>query len=201
MVAGTEAWGIGEPLPIDLPRPAASTFGDSENLSQELPLLAIRGFGQSEVQMVPLHMAMVAATVGNGGRMMKPYAVEATYDDAGRVLERTSPDVWKTPISPTNAEIERQLMIGVAERGTASCCIALNGGIPVAAKTGTAELGNPSDPDLSHAWIIAFAPADDPQYAVSVVLTNVQSTPDIAVVSLAAYWEASPPPPRPVAGG
>jgi len=180
MVAGTEAWGIGEPLPIDLPRPAASTFGDSENLNQELPLLAIRGFGQSEVQMVPLHMAMVAATVGNGGRMMKPYAVEATYDDAGRVLERTSPDVWKTPISPTNAEIERQLMIGVAERGTASCCIALNGGIPVAAKTGTAELGNPSNPDLSHAWIIAFAPADDPQYAVSVVLTNVQSTPDIA---------------------
>ena len=62
MVAGTEAWGIGEPLPIDLPRPAASTFGNTDNLAQELPLLAIRGFGQSEVQMVPLHMAMVAGT-------------------------------------------------------------------------------------------------------------------------------------------
>jgi len=180
MVAGTEAWGIGERLPIDLPRPAASTFGNTDNLDQELPLLAIRGFGQSEVQMVPLHMAMVAATVANGGQMMVPYAVESTFDEAGRVLDETSPEVWKTPISPQTAEIERQLMIGVAERGTASCCIALNGGIPVAAKTGTAELGDPTNPDLSHAWIIAFAPADDPQYAVSVVLTNVQSTADVA---------------------
>ena len=180
MVAGTEAWGIGEPLPIDLPRPIASTFGNTDGLSQELPLLAIRGFGQSEVQMVPLHMTMVAATVANGGQMMAPYAIEATYDQEGRILDETAPTVWKTPISPQNAEIERQLMIGVAERGTASCCIALNGGIPVAAKTGTAQLGDPTNPDLSHAWILAFAPADNPQYAVSVVLTNVQSTADVA---------------------
>ena len=180
MVAGTEAWGIGEPLPIDLPRPIASTFGNTDDLSQELPLLAIRGFGQSEVQMVPLHMAMVAGAVANGGEMMTPYAIESTYDQAGRVLDTTRPSVWKTPISPRTAEIERQLMIGVAERGTASCCIALNGGIPVAAKTGTAQLGDPANPDLSHAWIIAFAPADNPQYAVSVVLTNVQSTADVA---------------------
>ena len=181
MVDGTAAWGIGEELPIDLPRPAASTFGNTGNLSQELPLLAIRGFGQSEVQMVPLHMAMVAGAVANGGQMMKPYAVQATYDQGGRVLDQTSPEVWKSPISPATAEIQKQLMIGVAERGTASCCIALEGAIAVAAKTGTAQLGDPSNPDLSHAWIIAFAPAADPQYAVSVVLTNVQSTPDVAV--------------------
>ena len=180
MIAGTQAWGMGEPLPIDLPRPAASTFGNTDQLDQELPLLAIRGFGQSEVQMVPLHMAMVAGAVANGGEMMAPYAVEATYDHAGRLLDRTKPEVWKTPLTPENAAIETQLMIGVAERGTASCCIALNGGIPVAAKTGTAELGIPSNPDLSHAWIVAFAPADNPQYAISVVLTNVQSTPDVA---------------------
>jgi peptidoglycan glycosyltransferase len=181
MVTGTEAWGIGEELPIDLPRPAASTFGNTTNLDQELPLLAIRGFGQSEVQMVPLHMAMVAATIANGGQMMKPYAVQATYDQAGRVLDRTDPEAWKTPVSPATAEIERQFMIGVAERGTASCCIGLDGGIPVAAKTGTAQLGDPANPGLSHAWIIAFAPADDPRYAVSVVLTDVQSTADVAV--------------------
>jgi len=181
MVAGTEAWGIGEEIPIDLPRAAASTFGNTDNLAQELPLLAIRGFGQSEDQMVPLHMAMIAGTVANGGQMMKPYAVEATYDQAGRVLDRTSPEVWKTPVSPANAALMTDLMIGVAERGTASCCIALEGGIPVAAKTGTAELGDPDNLDLSHAWIIAFAPADAPQYAVAVALTNVQSTPDVAV--------------------
>jgi peptidoglycan glycosyltransferase len=74
----------------------------------------------------------------------------------------------------------QDLMVGVAERGTASCCIALEGGIPVAAKTGTAELGIESDPDRSHAWIVAYAPADDPQYAVSVVLNDVRSTADVA---------------------
>ena len=75
MIAGTDRWGVGQPIPIDLPRPAASTFGDTDDLDQQLPLLAMRGFGQQEDQMVPLHMAMVAATVANGGVMMKPYVV------------------------------------------------------------------------------------------------------------------------------
>lgn len=180
MVAGTQAWGLDQELPIDLPRPAESTFGDVSNLDEELPLLAIRGFGQNEVQMVPLHMAMVAATVGNGGRMMAPYVVEATYDHQGRVLTRTEPSVWKEPLSPANAAIETQFMVDVVNVGTASCCLDLQGGIQAAAKTGTAQLGIPSDPDLSHAWIVAFAPAEDPQYAVAVVLTNVRSTPDVA---------------------
>jgi peptidoglycan glycosyltransferase len=112
--------------------------------------------------------------------MMKPYAVQATYDRAGRELSRTTPEVWKTPLSPENAAIETQFMIGVVQSGTASCCMTLNGGIQAAAKTGTAELGLASNPDLSHAWIIAFAPAENPQYAVSVVLTNVQSTQDVS---------------------
>lgn len=179
-VSGTEDWGIGEELPIDLPRPATSTIGNTENLEQTLPLLAIRGFGQSEDQMVPLHMAMVAATVANGGDMMKPYVVEATYDNAGRELSRTEPEVWKTPISPETAALETEFMIGVVESGTASCCLDLDGGIQAAAKTGTAELGVESNPDLSHAWIVAFAPAVNPQYAISVVLTDVQSTEDVS---------------------
>ena len=170
MVDGVGAWGLEEPVPIDLPRPAASTFGPTADLDQNLPLLAIRGFGQNEVQMVPLHMAMVAATVANGGQMMKPYVVEQTLDHDGRVLDRATPEVWKTPISPTTADTLTDLMVSVAENGTASCCIGLAGGIPVAAKTGTAQLNNPGEPERSHAWIVAFAPADDPQYAVAVTI-------------------------------
>ena len=62
------------------------------------------------------------------------------------------------------------LMIGVALRGTASCCIGLEGGIPVAAKTGTAQLNAAGEPQASHLWITAFAPADAPKYAVVVML-------------------------------
>jgi peptidoglycan glycosyltransferase len=130
--------------------------------------------------MVPLHMAMVAGAVANGGQMMAPYVVEATFDRDGRELNRTSPQVWKTPISAATAALETEFMIGVVQSGTASCCMTLGGGIQAAAKTGTAELGIESNPDLSHAWIIAFAPAENPRFAISVVLTNVQSTQDVS---------------------
>jgi peptidoglycan glycosyltransferase len=78
--------------------------------------------------------------------------------------------VWKTPITPGTAAIMTDLMVGVALRGTASCCIALAGGIPVAAKTGTAQLNAAGEPQASHLWITAFAPADAPKYAVVVML-------------------------------
>jgi penicillin-binding protein A len=170
MLTGVADWGVGEALPIDLPRPAASTFGSTDNLQNQLPILAIRGFGQSEVQMVPLHMAMVAGAVANGGVMMKPYVVDATFDHDGNVLDTTEPEVWKTPISPDVALTLNGLMQEVARTGTASCCIALDNGVSVAAKTGTAQLNARGEPEKSHAWIVAFAPAEDPQYAVAVTI-------------------------------
>ena len=180
MVEGTRDWGLDQDIPFELPRGAQSTFGNTENLDEKLPELAMRGFGQNEDQMVPLHMAMIAGTVANDGVMMQPYVVEATYDKDGRVLQRASPSTWKQPVSRANAALLTDYMTQVVESGTASCCLQLDGGIQAAAKTGTAELGLESDPDLVHAWIVAFAPADDPQYAVSVVLTNTSSTAELA---------------------
>lgn len=170
-----DRWGVEEEVPIDLPRPAASTLGDYTDMDDRLPELAMRGFGQNEDQMVPLHMAMVAATVANHGEMMEPFVVDAELDHEGRVLNRTQPDVWKRPISRETAGILHDLMIQVAESGTASCCIGLDGGIPVAAKTGTAQLNNPGEPERSHAWIMASAPADAPKYAVSVMLKGTNA--------------------------
>lgn len=175
MIAGTEAWGIGQPVPIDLPRPAASTFGNVDNLQQQLPLLAMRGFGQQEDQMVPLHMAMVAATVANDGDMMRTFVVDSSSDSSNRVLARTEPSVWLRPISPSTAATLNELMQGVVTDGTASCCLSLAGGISVAAKTGTAQLNNDGQPERSHAWIIAFAPVDDPRYAVAVMLEGTSA--------------------------
>jgi peptidoglycan glycosyltransferase len=175
MPAGVAEWGVGETVPIDMPRSVASTFGDTTNLDQQLPLLAMRGFGQNDVQMVPLHMAMVASTIANGGQMMKPYVVEETLANNGDVLDRTSPEVWKTPVAPDVAGLIGSMMVNVAVEGTASCCIALEGGVPVAAKTGTAQLNGPGEPERSHAWIIAYAPANDPQYAVAVMIEGTNA--------------------------
>lgn len=174
-VDGAERWGIGEAVPIDLPRPAASTIGPTDNLAQELPLLAMRGFGQNEDQMVPIHMAMAAAAVANDGVMMAPYVVDAELANDGRVLRTTPPRVWRRPLSPANARLMTDLMIGVSTVGTARCCIGLESGIPVASKTGTAQLNETGQPEESHAWITAFAPADDPRYVVAVMLKGTNA--------------------------
>lgn len=169
MVDGVNKWGVGEKLPVDLPAPAASFFGDVDDFTNNLPLLAIGGFGQGNDQMVPLHMAMVASTVANGGQMMKPYVIDKTLDHDGGVLATTQSSVWKNPILPSTAADLTTLMIGVVNTGTGRA-MQLDNGIQAAAKTGTAQLNGPGQPEQSNAWIIGFAPAENPKYAIAVML-------------------------------
>jgi peptidoglycan glycosyltransferase len=179
MVAGTRAWGIGDKLPIDLPGAAASNFenanGKPIDFAQNMPLLAIGGFGQANDLMVPLQMCMVVSTVATGGRMMKPYVVDATLDHSGKVLSRTEPAVWKTPISQATAMNLTSMMIDVVNKGTGRP-MQLANGIQAASKTGTAQLNATGQPQRSHAWIVSFAPAEAPKYAVAVVLKGTNAT-------------------------
>lgn len=173
MVQGVREWGVGEQIPFDLPAPAASNFekAGSEliDFAQNIPLLAIGGFGQANDLMTPLHMCMVASAVANGGRMMSPFVTASTKAHNGRVLTTTRPTVWKTPISPSTAAVLTGLMVGVVNNGTGQP-MQLAGGVQAAAKTGTAQLNARGEPQRSHAWIIGFAPASAPRYAVAVVL-------------------------------
>ena len=173
-MAGVNRFGFDENIPFDLPGAAASTFGGTAaDFANSLALLAIHGFGQGQVQVTPLHMAMIASTVANGGRMMKPFVINDTRTRAGTTIASTTPSVWKTPMTTTTAATLTQLMIGVATSGTASCCLHLNGGVSVAAKTGTAQLNAEGQKQRSHAWIMAFAPAEAPRYAVAVFIKGV----------------------------
>jgi peptidoglycan glycosyltransferase len=169
MATGTDLWGIGDPIPIDLPGPVSSSFGEADFFRDNLPLLAIGGFGQGNDLMVPLHMAMVAGTVANGGRMMTPYVIDTTRYHDGNVLDRTEPEVWRTPISASTAGTLSLLMTSVVNDGTGRT-MQLDNGVQAAAKTGTAQLNGPGEPERSHAWIIGFAPVEQPRYAVSVIL-------------------------------
>ncbi len=175
MVAAAERFGIGDQIPFDLPRATSSQFGDVGYFAQNLPLLGIGGFGQGNTQMVPLHMAMVAASIAHGGVMMRPYVIGATYDHDGGVLQRTAPTVWKTPMTPSTANLLTELMVGVVNEGTAQCCMKLANGIQAAAKTGTAQLNTAGEPERSHAWIIAFAPAAAPKYVIVVMLKGTNA--------------------------
>ena len=174
MVNGVARFGFEERPPFDLPGAAASTFGGlAKDFSDSLALLAIHGFGQGQVQISPLHMAMISGSVANGGRMMKPHVVDRTLTRAGTVISQTNPDVWKTAMAPSTATTLTQLMIGVVKNGTATCCLQLRGGISVAAKTGTAQLNAEGQKQRSHAWITAFAPVEAPRYSIAVFIKGV----------------------------
>src|SRR5690606_18188015 len=124
-------------------------------------------------------------------------------DHGGRVIDQTRPKVWQRPISRQTAGILQELMRGVAESGTASCCIGLDDGISVAAKTGTAQLNGPGEPERSHAWIVAYAPFEQPKYAVAVMLkgtdaeisagTGGRLAGPIAKAMLDAMFDVDPP--------
>jgi peptidoglycan glycosyltransferase len=112
-------------------------------------------------------MAMVAATVANGGREMRPYVVDRITDPGGSTISTTHPEEIARPISRQVAQDLTGMMEAVVTGGTGTA--AQIPGVRVAGKTGTAETGVNS---RNTTWFIAFAPADDPKVAVAVVLEN-----------------------------
>jgi len=176
MVATAERYGFNGTVPFDLPRPAASVFGTVASFVNNIPLLAIQGFGEGNTQATPLQMALVASAVANGGRVMVPHVVDRTVDQDGNILSRTMPKAWRQALQPATALTLNGLMVQVVNKGTARCCMQLANGIQAAAKTGTAQLNPEGSPPASHAWIVAFAPAQAPRYAIAVM---VKATPEV----------------------
>jgi penicillin-binding protein A len=124
-------------------------------------------FGQERLQVTPLQMAMVASTVANNGVLMKPYVVQKVVNPDGKTIVRTKPHRIARVMSPRVASELNSMMQAVVTGGTGPK--GAIPGIPVAGKTGTAETGRGN---IYTAWFIAFAPADHPQVAISVVVED-----------------------------
>jgi penicillin-binding protein A len=124
-------------------------------------------FGQERLQVTPLQMAMVAATVANHGVLMRPHVVQRVEAPGGKTIVRTKAHKLARVMSPQVASELNSMMQAVVTGGTGP-----KGAIPgiqVAGKTGTAETGRGN---IYTAWFIAFAPANRPQVAVAVVVEN-----------------------------
>jgi penicillin-binding protein A len=128
-------------------------------------------FGQERLQVTPLQMALVAAGVANGGTIMRPTLIDRIVSPKGNVIQRTQPDTWKEAMKPQTAAELTAMMTAVVEAGTGTA--AQIPGVQVAGKTGTAETGRAGENDT---WFIAFAPAENPQVAVAVALSNQSGT-------------------------
>jgi penicillin-binding protein A len=126
--------------------------------------------GQERLLVTPLQMAEVAATVANHGVLMRPTFVQQVTDPDGRTAEKLDPHEQSTVISEQTASELTEMMTNVTEEGTAAGLTV--GGLAFAGKTGTAEI----DPEagINRPWFIGFAPAEDPQVAVAVMLERCQ---------------------------
>jgi peptidoglycan glycosyltransferase len=123
------------------------------------------GFGQERMLATPLQMAMVAATIANKGVVPRPYVVQRIVGPDGSIVKDTKSDTLGRAIKPKTAAELNAMMVSVVQAGTGTA--AQIPGVLVAGKTGTAETGIPH---VYTAWFVCFAPADNPRYAVAVVL-------------------------------
>jgi cell division protein FtsI/penicillin-binding protein 2 len=130
------------------------------------------GFG--DVYLSPVHAALLAAAVGNGGVMMKPYAVDRIEDAAGTVGYRAEPAVLGRCVSPETAKSVAEMMRMTVTRGTSTKVFAryarkLWQDVKIAGKTGSLTGDNP--PGM-YEWFIGFAPAENPKIAVASLVVN-----------------------------
>lgn len=160
--AQAELMGFGDDLAIPL-TVTPSIYPQEMELSQ----VALSGFGQFDVRVSPLQIAMVTSTIANQGVLMKPRLVDQVVAANLNVLSQPTPQVLSSPMSRETAALMTRMMVDSVEFGAAT-----NAGISsvaVAGKTGTAENG---ETDPYTLWFTGFAPAEAPEIVVTVVVED-----------------------------
>jgi peptidoglycan glycosyltransferase len=160
-----EAFGVGVTPPAVPMAVAPSTLGDIPDTAS----LQQSAIGQRDVRFTPLQNAMIVAAIANGGQVMAPYLVDQIQSPTLDVLEEAQPDRLGRAVPPDVAKTLTDLMIGAENRTQGGGKIT---GVQIAAKTGTAEHGTDPKATPPHNWYVAFAPAENPQIAVAVLVEN-----------------------------
>ncbi len=189
MVEMAENFGFNDNVPLDIAGATAGVFpedfgeklrdaedGNTVGVFADSPVLAQAALGQNNVSASPLQMALVAATVANGGERNSPHVVQEVRRLDGTTAHSVPTDLVNRPIEPeTSVALRRAMQIAV-EDGTASGL--QMAGIEVGAKTGTAQLGQ--DVVGAHAWVVGFAgkPGFAPDVAFAVHVAADPQFPD-----------------------
>ena len=172
-------FGFGELAPLDISDQESGLIPDSAYYDRVFPAgwgpgyTINLGIGQGNMGANPMQLARFTAGIANGGTLVTPHLVMAQTDpETGITTPTRHRNAKRIPIEPRNFQIVREGMEAVVTAGTARRAqIPASGDFPaigVAGKTGTAE--NPRGKD--HAVFVAYAPVDDPQVAVGVIVEN-----------------------------
>ncbi len=160
-----EAFWIGtEELTIPM-TVANSTIGDIEGTAA----LQQSSIGQRDVALTPMQNAMIAAGIANDGRVMAPYLINEIQGQDLESIDVTEPDQLGQAVSPGVAQTLTELMVNNENSYSSDGKLR---GVQIAAKTGTAEHGATPKETAPHVWYVAFAPAENPQVAVAVLVES-----------------------------
>jgi penicillin-binding protein 2 len=144
----------------------------------------IVGIGQGYTLVTPLQLAQATAILANNGVAMKPHLVAQIQNSLTGKRHILPPVVQDTiTLNPDNMDIVRRGMVDVTLPGGTAASIGANAGYSIAAKTGTAQVigirqnekyneHTINERHRDHALFIAFAPAEDPQIALAVIVEN-----------------------------
>ncbi|MCQ2523230.1 MAG: FtsW/RodA/SpoVE family cell cycle protein [Lachnospiraceae bacterium] len=132
-------------------------------------LLMVRtAFGQGDTLMTPLHLNLITNAIANDGVLMTPYIVDYVMNCNDTVIKDFSGSEFKTLMTKEQADIVTSMMEEVVKTGTGKKL--KNSNYTVAGKTGSAEYSDIST--ATHSWFTGFAPADDPEISVTIILED-----------------------------
>lgn len=165
---------FGKDLPLTI-RYSRSSAAVSEEISDYDMMQT--SIGQGKTLITPIHLNMITCAIANDGILMKPYMIDSVVNNEGKTVKSFRPQQYGRLLKSDEAEVLRKLMTAVVEEGTAT---KLSGREYTAAgKTGSAEYGNVKGD--SHAWFTGFAPAEDPEVCVTIIVEGAGSGGDYAV--------------------
>jgi penicillin-binding protein A len=173
------------PLELQVSEPQLSNNVD--DLKTNNVLRASTGFGQGELLVTPLSMAMVVEGVVNGGSIPVPYLVESIRDPQGNTIKsHPNNHVVQGVMSPQTATEVRQMMIGVVNHFQIGQDL-VPGGVS-GGKTGTAQLGGDQYPN---GWFIGFSELNGKRVVIAVLLENAPRGASDAVPVYSAIAKAA----------
>ncbi|MEQ3551299.1 penicillin-binding protein 2 [Pseudonocardia nematodicida] len=163
--AQAESFGIGR-TDLQIPMPVtASQVGPMA----DTPSTQQSAIGQRDVRLTPMQLAMIGGSIANGGQTMAPHLVREIQSPTLDVVDTTEPDRLTRSMPAPVASTLTDMMIASEDRTQGGGKIT---GVQIASKTGTAEHGTDPKNTPPHAWYVAFAPAENPQVAVAVLVED-----------------------------
>ena len=200
IVRVSRAFGLGEPPGLGLGDEAKGNLPNPQPRRRGQPNwtagnTVIASIGQGMVVTSPMQILAMISAIANGGTIYRPFVVKKIVSLSGEVLEEYEPEAMRqVNVKPETLAFVRQAMLGVVNEGTGQR--AKVPGLPIGGKSGTAQVVKKGEEkrqaDLKdHAWFASFAPVDNPQLAVIVLVENGGFGGQVAAPVAKAVYEAA----------